>query len=326
MKILNYLALLLLFTTCSPPPEPPPPSYPAELPEVPAEPAALGRYVAAREAGQPLRADNEARIVWADSAAPARTALAIVYLHGFGGSYRDGYPVNAAVADSLGANLYLARWGEHGQTADSALVGFTAAGAWADAREALAIGRRLGRRVIVMSTSTGGTLGLKLAAEFPDDVAALVNMGPNIEDDMPGAFLLNSPWGMEIAHLVSLGERRRVDQETPRAAQYFDTIYPAEALVHLQQLVGTTMVDSTFARVRCPVQTLYYHRDLLHEDEHVEISVYPEVHRRFATPADHVELLALPTPETHFIGSDIKSKDTETPRREILRFLRRVMD
>jgi alpha-beta hydrolase superfamily lysophospholipase len=42
------------------------------------------------------------------------------------------------------------------------------------------IAKKLGKKVIIMSTSTGGTLSLQLAAAFPE-IAGLVMYSPNIE-------------------------------------------------------------------------------------------------------------------------------------------------
>ncbi|CAH1001739.1 hypothetical protein LEM8419_02645 [Neolewinella maritima] len=300
------------------------PTYAETLPTVPQTLADLDRYVQQGEASQPTRPNNQARIVWNDST-PRVTDYAFVYLHGFAGSYRDGYPVNVNVPRIFGSNVYLGRWAGHGLQARAALQDFSPEAAWQDAREALAIGKQIGRRVILMSTSTGGTLAFKLAADFPDDVAGLINMGPNVEDDQPGASLLMSPWGHELANLASFGTNKKISHEEPGAAQYFDTIYPSRALVDLQILVQTTMGDTTFRRVRSPVLILYYHKNALNEDEHVEIDRYPELHELLATPPDQVRLQPLPTPETHFVGSDIKSKDWMAAQRAMVDFCTEVL-
>ncbi|MBB4080692.1 pimeloyl-ACP methyl ester carboxylesterase [Lewinella aquimaris] len=300
------------------------PTYVTTLPEVPEQPALLEDYIARKETAAPTRPNNQARIVWAD-AKPAVTEYAFVYLHGFGGSYRDGYPVNVNVPAIFGANVFLGRWSGHGLVEEAALRDFTPEGAWEDALEALAIGKSIGRKVIVMSTSTGGTLALKLAAEFPDQVHALINMGPNVEDDQPGASLLMSPWGHELAYLASFGSNKKIGHEEPGAAQYFDTIYPSEALVELQVLVQTTMTPETFAAVSCPVLTLFYKENFFVKDEHVEVASYPEVHEQLSTPTAEKELLPLPTPKTHFVGSDIKSEDWQAAQQAVVKFCREVL-
>ena len=48
------------------------------------------------------------------------------------------------------------------------MINLTADKLWNSAKEAYAIGRQLGKKVILIATSTGGTLALKLAAEYPD--------------------------------------------------------------------------------------------------------------------------------------------------------------
>jgi pimeloyl-ACP methyl ester carboxylesterase len=300
------------------------PHYPETLPEVPGRLEALANYVERREANYPTRADNEARILFADSV-PGQTEYAFVYLHGFAGSHRDGYPVNVNVPQIFGSNVYLARWAGHGLIGTAALENFSPAAAWEDAREALAIGKQLGRKVILMSTSTGGTLALKLAADFPDDVHALINMGPNLADDQPGARLLMTPWGHELAKLVSFGSNKKIEHPEPRAPRYFDTIYPSEALVQLQILVQTTMDDTTFSQITCPALTVYYHKNEFAEDEHVELDAYPGAHAAFATPAEKKRLVALPTPGTHFVGSAIKSEDWLAAQRAIVEFCTEVL-
>lgn len=305
-------------------PKIPQPTYATDLPDLPDDLVALQEYVQEREAQLPVRADNQARILW--HAGVERTEYSIVYLHGFAGSYRDGYPVNMQIADSLGANLYLARWAGHGLKPPASLDKFSPDAAWASAKEALVIGRTTGRKVIILSTSTGGTLAVKLAATYPDQVHALINLSPNIEDDPDVSFILNSPWGYEIAQLVAFGDQKKIKHEKEIATQYWDTIYPSSSLVDLQVLVNTIAKEETFRKVECPVLTLYYHRNFIEEDEHVDVEIYPEMHAAFSTPDSLEKLKALEAPETHFIGSEIYSKNTEVVVEEIMDFLRNVLE
>lgn len=318
------LILLILGVTFFLGPRPPTPQYSHKLPNLPTELKQLENYIAEKEKELPLRKDNQARIVWQQKE-PEVTEFSLVYLHGFGGSYRDGYPVNVQIADTLGANLYLSRWADHGMTAEEALEDFTPEAAWAAAKEALAIGTKIGKKVIIMSTSTGGTLALKLAATYPDKVHGLINLSPYIEDDLGGAFLLNSPWGYELAHLVSFGDHMKIKHKEEMAAQYFDTIYPSEALVDLQVLLSTLATKHTFEKVKCPVLTLYYYENFLEEDQHVEVEVYPAVHDLFATPDSLKKLVRLVEPKTHFLGSDIKSENTTVVVKEIVLFLKETL-
>ncbi|CAL66815.1 alpha/beta hydrolase [Christiangramia forsetii] len=320
-----FIFILALAITYVSGPVPSKPEYSNNLPELPENLQVLKNYIAKKEDSMPVRKDNEARIIWQHNDFQ-KTEYSIVYLHGFSGSYRDGYPVNKNIADALKANIYMARWAGHGLEPAAALENFSAENAWESAKEALIIGSKIGEKVIIMSTSTGGTLAIKLAAEFPDRVHALINLSPNLEDDQPGTFVLNSPWGYEIANLISFGKMKKIEHKQKLARQYWDTIYPSKALVDLQVLVETTMLPNTFKKVTCPVLTLYYHRNFIEEDEHVELSTYKDAHKLLST-ADSVNVLKpLKTPGTHFIGSQIKSKDTNVVEREIIDFLKNKME
>ena len=318
------IVLLILLITFFSGPKIDDPVYSKDLPELPQDLSALEKYIQKKEASQPVRKDNQARILWQNEK-PEKTKFSIVYLHGFAGSYRDGYPVNVHIADTLDANIFLARWAGHGLKPPASLDAFSATEAWNSAKEALEIGKRIGDKVIIMSTSTGGTLALKLAATYPKAVYALINMSPNIEDDMDGAFLLNSPWGYELAYLVSLGADKEIEHSEKQAAQYWDTIYPSRALVDLQVLVSTTMRKRTFSRVQCPVLTLFYYDNFMKEDEHIEVDDLPKMHAALGTPKNKKKLVALEEPKTHFLGSEIKSKNTLVVEMEIVEFLRKEM-
>ncbi|APG61355.1 alpha/beta hydrolase [Christiangramia salexigens] len=305
-------------------PVPPEPEYSNELPVLATDLKILERDINASEDSMPVRKDNQARIIWQNNL-QKKTEYSLIYLHGFAGSYRDGYPVNQNIADTLNANLFLSRWAGHGLIPPASLDNFTPENAWSSAKEALAIGNRIGDKVIILSTSTGGTLAVKLAAAFPDKVFAIINLSPNFEDDMPGTFVLNSPWGYDIAKLISFGESKKISHKKPIARQYWDTIYPAKALVDLQVLVQSTVKKEILYKVECPVLTLYYHENFLEEDQHVEVSVYPEIYKKLGTPDSLKVLRSLKTPGTHFIGSDIKSKDTQIVEEEIVSFLKKTL-
>ncbi len=82
---------------------------------------------------------------------------------------------------------------DHGIDTTEQLLYFTPDRWWKSSKEALAIGKALGDKVIIMSTSTGGTMGLLLAADYPKDIFALINMSPNIAINDPLAFVANNP-------------------------------------------------------------------------------------------------------------------------------------
>ena len=165
-------------------PKPSAPVFNNELPTV-ASINALDASIADMEATHKIKPNNEAKIIWADSS-KSQTEYAIVYLHGFSASQMEGDPVHQNIAKQFHCNLYLARLAEHGIDTTEDLMNLTAEKYWESAKMAYAIGKQIGKKVILMSTSTGGTLALQLAANYPE-IGGLILYSPNIEVFNPSA-------------------------------------------------------------------------------------------------------------------------------------------
>lgn len=298
-------------------PEPEKPLYNLTLPVVPADAAALESYVASQEAKHVLKPENEAKIVWNDSSRQ-RTKYAVVYLHGFSASEMEGDPTHRRFAKEFGLNLYLARLADHGIDTTEALLLYTPDRAWNSAKEALAIGKQLGDKVILMSTSTGGTLALKLAAEYPDDVYALINLSPNIALKNGAAFIANDPWGLQIARFV-VGSNYNTSDDS-EGAKYWNQKYRLEAVTQMEELLETSMTKDLFQRIKQPSLTLYYYKSEEEQDPQVKVSAMKEMNEQLGTSADMKEIVNVPTAGAHVIGSSIISKDIETVYKEIEKF------
>jgi pimeloyl-ACP methyl ester carboxylesterase len=197
LKWAGFIVLLLVIIYFLGP-KPSAPEYALELPAVPAEPASLEKYILEKEGLHNLKPNNEARIAWFNDSLKQPTDYSVVYLHGFSASQEEGDPVHTEFAKAFGCNLYLSRLAEHGIDTVDAMVNLTAEKLWNSAKEAYAIGKQLGRKVIIIGTSTGGTLALKLAAEYPD-IAGLILLSPNIAINDPNAWLLNDHWGLQAS-------------------------------------------------------------------------------------------------------------------------------
>ncbi|RZL32542.1 MAG: alpha/beta fold hydrolase, partial [Pedobacter sp.] len=254
MKIFFYIlaalvAILLIIYFVGP--KPIKPIYAKGLPLVP-ELAALPTYVAAQEAKQKIKLGNEAEIVWADSTKFEQTEYAIVYLHGFSASKEEGNPAYHYLAKALHANMYLARLADHGIDTIAPMQYFTAERLWESAKEAYVIGKKLGKKVIIVGTSTGGTLALQLAAAY-SEINSLVLMSPNIAINDKNAWLLNDPWGLQIARKVVGGDERKVDGRTKAYKKFWYTNYRLESLVELEELLESAMTPELFAQVKQPV-------------------------------------------------------------------------
>jgi esterase/lipase len=299
-------------------PKPDKPVYDTSLPVVPEAPDALENYVRSNERRFKIKPDNEARIVWNDSSRKM-TEYAVVYLHGFSASQKEGDPVHRTFAENFGCNLFLSRLSDHGVDTTEALLTFTADRVWNSATEALAIGKKLGEKVIIISTSTGGTLALKLAAQYPDQVYALINLSPNIAINNSAAFLLNDPWGLYIARAV-MGGKYRETGASDEESRYWNRKYRLESAVQLQELLESTMTAETFRSIVQPTLTLYYYKNEQEQDPEVKVSAMLEMHELLSTPDSLKLLKPIPDAAAHVIGCSMTSKDVEGVYAEMEKF------
>lgn len=305
-------------------PKPSTPQYIISLPEVP-DMENLENYILKQESLHKIKPGNEAGIVWADDSIRNKTVYSIVYLHGFSASHEEGNPVHRSVAKTYGCNLYLSRLAEHGIDTSEQLLNLTPERYWQSACEALAIGKKLGEKVILMGTSTGATQAIQLAATFPGDVAGLILYSPNVAINDPNAWLLNNPWGLQIARLVKSGKYHDPEDQRPVYSKYWNKPYRLEAIVALQEMLETTMLPETFKKVKQPVLMLYYYKDEDHQDKVVRVSAMKKMFDELATPSNVKRAISLPNTGDHVIASPIKSKDVESVETETKKFLEDVM-
>ncbi len=325
MKFLKWLGiiLLLLIVTYFIGPRPGLPKLSKEVPVVPSDPIALEKYVQDHEALHKLKPDNEARILWLNDSLKQPTEYAVVYIHGFSASQEEGDPVHYTFAKKFGCNLFLNRLEDHGVDSTEPLYNVTADKLWNSAKEAYAIGNQLGKKIILMATSTGGSLALKLAAEYPD-IAALILLSPNIAINDPNAWVLDNHWGLQIARLIK-GNYIHAKDTSQLYAQYWNAKYRIESTVQLEELLETTMKESTFKKITQPVLLLYYYKDEDHQDAVVKVSAMKRMFIQISTPVNLKRQVSIPNAGDHVIGSYIKSKDVQTVEDECEKFAIEVL-
>lgn len=304
-------------------PTPDSPVYNTDIPELP-NLDKIEEFVILKEAQFSTRPGNEAQIVWADSS-KSQTEYSILYLHGFSASQMEGDPVHRNLAKEFASNLYLARLQEHGLIGKNNLENYSPDGVWESAKEALFIAKKLGEKVVVISTSTGSPIALKLAAEYPEIINSLINLSPNFRIKDPMARILNDPWGAEIASIV-IGKQRHVIYDNNEAKKYWDTLYSVNSLVAMEELIETTTTTDVLKKIKCPVLSLYYFKDEDNQDEVVDVSVIPEIHEDLGSPSDKNIYKALTTPGNHVIGSSIQSKDYQIVEKEIRNFMIKTLE
>ena len=325
MRLLKFFAsvLLLISIVYFIGPKPKVPIYNNQLPALPTAALELEKYIATAESTHKIKPNNEARIIWANDSLKQKTKYAIVYLHGFSASQEEGNPVHNSIAKEFGCNLYLARLSQHGIDTADALINMTAENLWESAKEAYAIGKQLGDTVILMGTSTGGTLALQLAAAYAE-VGGLILYSPNIAIKDPNAWLLNNPWGLQIARLVKKSNYIEVKKDNPLYKQYWNTQYRLEATVQLEELLETTMIKENFEKINQPMLVLYYYKNEQEQDPVVSVAAMKDMFASIKTSTSNKKMIAVPNTGNHVIASTIQSKDINTVKIETAQFLKNI--
>jgi esterase/lipase len=249
---------------------------------------------------------TEKEITWAQ--APGKqTPLALVYVHGFSASRQDTAPLAAMIAGRLNANLFSTRLTGHGCGSSAMLAG--SVHAWVnDLHEAVEIGKRLGRRVVLMGVSTGGTLALWQAArENQETIAALVLLSPNFGPADRRAMILTWPWGARLAELL-VGKTRSWQPVNEGQGRYWTTSYPVRALLPMMGMVK--LVKSLdLQEVKTPTLVVYSP-----EDKTVDVAAILAAYQKLGT--EHKRLFACPQvgdPGRHVLAGDILSPGTTVP-------------
>ncbi len=284
-------------------------------------PEDLEAWLEATEAEIPDLRDGAAKtIVWADAGTRARTPSAVVYLHGFSADRHEIDPLPRRVAEEIGANLYYARLSGHGRSGAS-LADADVEDWLMDAAETMEIGARLGERVIVLGTSTGGTLALWIAGQrrWRDVLAALALISPNLALRSRAAPLLSGPFGRLIVRLA-VGREYRFEAQNEAQALHWTTCYPSSALAAMMRLVRAVHA-LPLEEVNVPAFMAYSPLDRV-----VDPSAALAAMRRLGSPVKRT--LAVEgdgDAQHHVVAGDILSPETTAfVAREIFDFLEEI--
>lgn len=320
--VLIFAALLLAFCLG---PRPRKPRLDATLPPPMPDAASAEARLQAHEASvpRPIRPDNQARIRWAGEPGQA-TERCILYLHGYSASWREGGPVHEATAARYGANLLLTRLQAHGLEGPEPMLDFDAEACWEDAKQALVLARALGQKVLLMATSSGAPLALRLAALYPERIEGLVLYSPNIRIRQPLAPLMAGPWGLQIARLVK-GSRYNDFPTTGIEQNYWYSHQRLEGAVQLQQLLNGVFAGGVLGAVKQPTFMGTYYKDAAHQDDTVSV---PAIRRAFAalgTSPVQKRYREFPDAGSHVIACDLSSGAWQAVQTQTWEFLEDVL-
>ena len=171
-------------------------------------------------------------VIWAKEKGK-KTKFSIIFLHGFSASKFELAPFPDAIASGIKANIYNARLAGHG--CDGKALGDVTIKDWMfDLSEALEIGRKIGEKIIIIGSSTGGTLAAVGASE--KNVSGIILVSPNFKTRYRFFHILTLGYARFWVPLI-IGKYRNVNAQSKEHAKYWTTYYPTVAIITMAALV-----------------------------------------------------------------------------------------
>ena len=285
-----------------------------KLPEINLQTNEVESYVRNKESKLKIKPDNESRLIWANDSLRDKTTYCLLYLHGYAACWYEGNPVNVDFAQRYGMNFYAPLLAAHGIDTTESLLNMTPDRLYESAKQALVVAHSLGKKVILMGTSTGCTLSLKLTADFPELVNGLILLSPNVAIFNPLSVIAAKPWGLQLGRYALKSNYNILKTKHPEECQYWNCKQRLEAAIYLQQLVESTMNKETFAKVNKPVFMGYYYKDKAYQDSTVRVDAMLKMFDQLGTPINMKQKVAFPEAGCHPIGCKLLSgawKDIE---------------
>lgn len=256
-------------------------------------------------------------VIWAGKA-NEQTEFSVVYIHGFSATRKETEPLSNLVAKNMGANLFYTRLTGHGRTGQ-AMADASVNDWFNDVVEAYEIGRRLGKKVIMIGCSTGGTSLAWLAHRAAtvggmDALYACIYLSPNFRPRNRFSAMLTWPWGRQIARIV-IGKERWVTPENKGHEQYWTTRYPVTALLPMMGMVKLAgKLD--LSKIRVPGLVVYSPRD--------QIIHVPALKKTFeqmgCVKKRLVPFTGSADPGQHILAGDIFSPETNNELADLIVF------
>jgi pimeloyl-ACP methyl ester carboxylesterase len=281
------------------------------------------RIAAYEGAFQDLKPNNQARIIWANDSIQQQTDYCLVYLHGFSASQMEGDPIHRDFAKRYGMNLYLPRLEDHGRIDTNSFYNLTPDNYLQSAEDAIDIAKILGKKVIIMTCSSGSTVAIPIAAAG-ENIDAMIHYSPNIDIADPMSEALLYPWGKQISSLVMGGSYNHI-QYSPEMAKYWNPTYHMNGVFALKSLIKNQMTEDNFKKIKMPTFLGYYYKDDLHQDNVVSVPRMLEFYDQISTPIDQKYKVAIPNAGHHVISSSLVTKDLATLQNETYKWAEKVL-
>ena len=215
----------------------------------------LDKYLKNNEKNIPnIKQGVEKRIIWSGKK-NKKTPISIIYIHGFSASSEEARPLPDMLANELKSNIFYTRLTGHGRDKDA--MGKSSIKEWVkDLHEAIEIGNRIGNQIIIMSTSTGGTLSSIAAIEptLSKNILGFIFVSPNFGINHKLASLITWPLSEYWLSLI-IGKTTESKARNDLNAKYWTLAYPTDALIPMARLVKN-IKKQDFTKVKIPA--LFY--------------------------------------------------------------------
>lgn len=276
------------------------------------DPAMLGddldAYLAEREAGiENLRPGTEKEIVWNNPVTKSKRPYAVVYIHGFSATKHETRPVTDHVANALGANIYYTRMSGHG--GDGEALASASLSDWAnDFAEAIAIGERIGEKVILIATSNGAAISTwGLAQEqFATNVVASTFISANYELKSIDTTVANLPWAETLLPMIG-GEEYAWEPYNEDQGKWWTYAYPSRAIFPMTALLKN-LDELDVSSIQTPTLFVYSPEDTVVSVERIEANA-----QNWGGTSQLAPLASVSNPSKHVVTGDIMAPENTQP-------------
>ncbi|MCD2382600.1 alpha/beta hydrolase [Borreliella americana] len=216
----------------------------------------IDNYLLKEELQFNLENNTKKEIIWYKEKAQ-KTKYSVVYIHGFGASKNEIYPVPNNIAKALNANIFFTRLKGHGINNKNAFRGITTQDWLRDIDEAVNIGKLIGDKLILIGTSNGGAASIWALANYPDQINSVALISPNIFPYDKRTNIVYYPWGRQIAHLITGGYNKFETKEYKRK-EHMSIKSPSSKVQHIDAIIAmmglVTLLNSyNFDEIKIPL-------------------------------------------------------------------------
>ena len=200
-------------------------------------------------------------ILWENSHQKEKTEFSIVYLHGFSASRKEVSPLCEMLGKQLKANVYFTRLSGHGENSNS-MKEVSVNDWYQDTVDAVKIGEKIGEKVILIGTSTGGTLAVWYAAQaekMQNNVYQVILISPNFGPKPIFSEMLHWPYAQYYAPLL-VGKEWKTSPVSEEHEKYWYCRYPTLGLIPMMKLVKQVR-NLDASKMKVPLLVLLSEKD-----------------------------------------------------------------